>query len=112
MQWDRVSLRYFCSDTCADESTIECNAPVLSDCGNDCGTMGTALALNQCDSGVATCGNDVYDDCGNLCPDAGTALNSSQCSSASSTPCNQPVTDDCGNDCGDIGTQSMYIQWM
>ena len=31
---------------CADESTIECNAPVLSDRGNDCGT--SALVSRCC----------------------------------------------------------------
>ena len=74
MQWYEY-LSTFVLDTCEDESTIECNTPITTGCGNrSCGTTGSALAVGQCYSSIATCGTEVYDECGNLCPDAGACL--------------------------------------
>eukprot|EP00033_Pygsuia_biforma_P000602 GCRY01000711.1.p1 GENE.GCRY01000711.1~~GCRY01000711.1.p1 ORF type:complete len:354 (+),score=49.82 GCRY01000711.1:142-1203(+) len=63
----------FCSHACPSSATIPCSEPILSSCGDDCTSTGTALNINQCLENVPStlCGEAVTDNCGNTCPNTG-----------------------------------------
>ncbi|MBM74897.1 MAG: hypothetical protein CMK59_05815 [Proteobacteria bacterium] len=57
-----------CDEVCPSVDDVACGEDVYDDCGDSCGSQGTAFNGDQCAAAEdATCGGAVYDDCGNDC---------------------------------------------
>ncbi|MBR58295.1 MAG: hypothetical protein CMH54_09765 [Myxococcales bacterium] len=100
-----------CDDICPSPSDVACGQAVESDCGIDCGSLGSALNPVQCNPSTVACNDPVYDNCGNTCIEDGTALNPLQCANPALHACGTALADSCGNSCPsgthcDVGTCS------
>jgi len=95
-----------CDPACPAASTVECGDAVSSDCGDDCGVIGTATDALDCLTNVAStgCGSAVQDSCGNGCGLTGSAPDPAACPAVSDIACGQAIQDACGNSCTGIGT--------
>ena len=63
--WKKLKV---CDEVCPDVEDADCGEEIFDDCGDSCGTEGTALNLDQCGAAEdLTCGESVLDECGNEC---------------------------------------------
>ncbi len=93
-----------CVEGCPDPASVACDETVANDCGDDCGSLGSGVNLNQCNASLVSCEQAVLDSCGNDCGTVGTALDLANCTEAAEITCGQPTRDACGNDCGETGS--------
>ncbi len=88
-----------CDDICPIAEDVACGQAVESDCGIDCGSLGSALNPVQCNPSTVACNDSVNDNCGNICADTGTALNTLQCANPALHACGTALADTCANSC-------------
>jgi cysteine-rich repeat protein len=101
--WKKLKV---CNEVCPLSEDTDCGEEIYDDCGDSCGTEGTALNTDQCaaDESVA-CGVEIADDCGNDCGSTGTLCSIGQCQAGVCVSCGDGVVDP-AEECDDGNTQN------